>query len=61
MDQGATNRTNEPEDCGGRISQFTERTWGYRLIRGAYHIQRNGDLEPSPIENKVEKDFEEYG
>ena len=66
MDQDATNRTNETPNREDRISEFTERSWGYRLIRGAYQIEGESQrlLTSSPTnerEKELNKDFEEYG
>ena len=68
MEQDATNRTKETANRADRISEFTERSWGYRLIRGTYHIEGKSQrlLTSSPTENdatekQLNKDFEEYG
>ena len=59
----------EPEniaDSCSRISEFTEKSWGYRLIRGTYRLEKENQrlltsFPTNHLENELNKDFEEYG
>ena len=63
MDENAIKRTDEIVDGASRISEFTERSWGYRLIRGKYFLEKESQslLTSAATEKELKKDFEEYG